>query len=203
MNYIHGERLPVTIAVTLGGKQYEAMFDAHIDSKEDYSIDTPTYPIEKDFDTSISTLNHQIQLSMNLFLTPYPVTWASFFGRSIEAVKETLIRMYWLHYPVTIRTQDETYEHMAIKSMTFKRSADTGDAYDVSMTFVHVKPTAFRMGQMSRGAGFGINSAPPVNREEAEDTEPKESTSIFNTEKLEVTEDTFKVAPFYLLGLFY
>lgn len=152
MDFISGERYPVTISVTVNGTEHKAQFDAHIDSKEDYSVETPTLPIEKDFDTTVSTLNRQVQLTMNLFLTPYPVTWASFFGRSIEMVKETLIRLYWMHTPITVKTQDETYEDMAIKSMTFKRTSDTGDAYDVTMVFVHVKSTEFRMGQLSRGA---------------------------------------------------
>lgn len=137
-----GPRLPVSIVVSMAGKDFQATFDAHIDSKEDYTVDTPTYPIERDFDTSISTLNRQVQLTMNLFLTPYPVTWSHFFGRSIEMVKETLIRMYWVHYPVKVVTQDETYENMAIKSITFRRGTETGDAYDVNAVFVHVDDTS-------------------------------------------------------------
>lgn len=153
MNYLKtvGPRLPVEIVVKLGDKEYMAQFDARIDCKEEYSVDTPNYPVEKDFDTSVSTINHQMQLSMNLFLTPYPVTWASFFGRSIEMVKETLIRMYWLHYPVMIRTQDDTYESMAIKSISFKRNSETGAAYEVSVVFVHINMTSTEM--VTRGRG--------------------------------------------------
>ena len=50
--------------------------------------------------------------------------------------------MYWLHCPVTVKTQDETYENMAIKSLTFKRSEETGDAYDVNVVLTHVRITA-------------------------------------------------------------
>ena len=121
-------RLPVELIVTLDGQDFRALFDAHIDSKEEYSVNTPNYPVEKDFDTSISTINRQVQLTMNLFLTPYPVTWASLFGRSIEMVKETLIRMYWLHTPITVKKKDVTYESMAIKSLSFKRSEETGES---------------------------------------------------------------------------
>ena len=197
MDYLKGERLPVTFVVKLGDKEYRAMFDAHIDSKEDFSIETPTYPIEKDFDTTISTLNHQTQLMMNLFLTPYPVTWSSLFGRSIETVKDTLIRMYWQHCPITVETQDETYEDMAIKSMTFKRNSDTGDAYDVAVTLMHVKPTAGRLAQYAMGK--------QLKRDEEAQARiaNKENGSIFNTGKLEVEEkmDWAQNVPWYLMGV--
>lgn len=183
--------------VELGGKEYRAMFDAHIDSKEDFSVETPTYPVEKDFDTTVSTLNHQMQLTMNLFLTPYPVTWASFFGRSIEMVKETLIRMYWQHCPITVETQDDTYRDMAIKSLTFKRNSETGDAYDVAVTLVHVKPTVGKLAQYSMGK--------PIKRDEEAEARiaNKENGSIFNTGKLEVEEkmDWTKNVPWYLTGV--
>ena len=166
-----GPRLPVSIVVSINDKEYAATFDAHIDSKEDYTVDTPTYPIERDFDTSISTLNRQVQLTMNLFLTPYPVTWAHFFGRSIEMVKETLVRMYWLHLPVKVITQDETYDSMAIKSITFRRSADTGDAYDVNVTLVHVDDTTVYTKYIGNGTtenerGFSHHSGSFARRED-------------------------------------
>lgn len=135
------ERSPVMLEFEVGETKFEATFDARIDYREDYSADTPSYPIERDFDTTISTVNHQIGLNMNLFLTPYPVTWSSLFGRSVDMVKETIIRLYWIHSPVTVKTQDETYENMAIKSLTFTRSKDTGDSYEVSMTLVRIKTT--------------------------------------------------------------
>ena len=159
-------RLPVILEIEAGGTKFEAMFDAHIDSKEEYSVDAPSYPIERDFDTTISTVNHQVQIQMNLFLTPYPVTWASFFGRSIEGVKDTLIRMYWLHCPVTLKTQDETWNNMAIKSMTFKRSEETGDAYDVNIVFTQVRITANQYAGVSRGvmgSGGTPNAEPGIS----------------------------------------
>lgn len=185
-NYIKSAqpRLPVEIIVTLDGKEFAALFDAHIDSKEEFSVDTPNYPIEKDYDTTISTINHQFQLTMNLFLTPYPVTWASFFGRSIEMVKEKLIRMYWLHTPVKVRTQDETYDSMAIKSLTFKRSGETGEAYEVTAVFVHVQPTAFRIEQKSRGVvGYGGNYDPEAEgTTDAGKTEVEENPPFLSNE---------------------
>lgn len=135
-----GERTPVTLEVNIGGMIYSASFDALIDAQEDYTVQTPNFPIDDDFDTSLSTVNKQLTINLNLFLTETPVTWTSYFGeRNIEIVKERLKMLFFEHLPVRIITKDETYTNMAIKAMSFKRSTEIGFAYEVSLDCVQVR----------------------------------------------------------------
>lgn len=116
-----------------------AIFDAYMHGSEESSIDTPTYPIDDDFDTQTSTMNKQVKLQMEFFLTPYPVTHQSLLqGRNVEEVKAVLAEIYQKHDTLNIVTSETTYTDMALRSISFKRSPETGDAYEVSASFVQV-----------------------------------------------------------------
>lgn len=116
-----------------------AEFDAFLHGTEESSIDTPSYPIDEDFETQTSTMNKQVKLQMDFFLTPYPVTHRTRLeGRNIEEVKALLAEIYQKHDTLNIVTATTTYTDMAMKSISFKRTPETGDAYEVSASFVQV-----------------------------------------------------------------
>lgn len=149
-------RTPVTIGIRSDSKFYTvAQFDALIEYSEEYGADVPSYPIDDDYTLDTATINKQTKLQMQFFLTPYPVTWArQFSGKifgiqprvQIEEIKAALEKLHSSHRTVEIRTQETTYTEMAIRSISFTRSVETGDAYDVSASFVEVhKPERYEV----------------------------------------------------------
>ena len=114
-------------------------FSAVIDSTDTYSADAPSYTTEKGYSISDGVILKPLELSMTLYLTPTPVTWA----RRHEAghVEDAIQRLQELYYerkPVTVTTNDRTYRSMAITSFELKRTPETGRALEIPITFQQV-----------------------------------------------------------------
>lgn len=113
-------------------------FDALIDQSISYSAQVPEYPTEKGFNVSDTIILQNDALSMTLYVTDTPVTWKnrfnSGFGR-VEQVVKQLENLYLAREPVTVVTSDEVYTEMAIVSYTISKSADTGYAREIPISF--------------------------------------------------------------------
>ena len=98
------------------------------------------------------------------YITDTPVTWMNRFGgkRNAKAVVDELKRLFWAKQLVTLRTTDESYENMGITSLTVPKDADSGNAYEISMTLKEVPTTESKTVAVtvsySRGGGSGTNA---------------------------------------------
>ncbi len=119
-------------------------FDALIDQSIEYSAQVPEYPTEKGFTVSDTIILENDSLSMTLYVTDTPVTWKNRFGGGygrVEQVVKQLEELYLAREPVTITTSDAVYTEMAIVSYTISKSADTGYAREIPISFQKIVRT--------------------------------------------------------------
>ena len=91
-------------------------FDALMSSENTFEASVPEYSVEDGFSVSDTILLGEERLSLVLYLTDTPVTWAQAHagpGRVAEVVNQ-LKQKYYDKQPVTVVTSEETYENMAI-----------------------------------------------------------------------------------------
>ena len=119
-------------------------FDALIDLTESYSADFPTYPVESGFEISDSIILKPLALSMTLFLTNTPVTWASRHAPSPSRVQDVLKKLEGLYFkktPVTVLTNEKTYKNMAISSIELAKTMETGSSREIPISFQEIRVT--------------------------------------------------------------
>lgn len=120
-------------------------FDALIDSQESYEADAPEYATEEGFSVSDNITIKPETLSMTLYITDTPVTWRNRTGTGIgktEAVVKRLKELFFAKQPVEIVTSDTVYSDMAITSLSISKSADTGYAREVPISFKKIVVTS-------------------------------------------------------------
>ena len=94
-------------------------FDALINADEYWDADVPAYPVETGFEVSDTIILRPIKLSMTLYLTNTPVTWKHIHGVSLNRVQDVINRLRQLYFrkePITVTTNENDYENMAITS---------------------------------------------------------------------------------------
>lgn len=128
------------IPVTINGLE----FDALISSEESYEATVPEYSVEEGFTISDSIVLSPEKLSMVLFITDTPVTWAARHGSYIgkaEADIAKLKEIFFARTPVTIITTDATYVNMAIENFTLSKSSDVGTSREIPISFKKINVT--------------------------------------------------------------
>lgn len=119
-------------------------FDALISENRSLTADTPEYPIETGFVVSDSVILKPQVLSMTLFLTDTPISWRRRLGSGqgrVQYVIDRLEEAYFKRELVTVVTSDKTYTNMAITGITIAKSAETGYAREIPITFKEVRVT--------------------------------------------------------------
>lgn len=139
-------------------------FDALISESRTLAADTPEYPVETGFVISDSIVLKPQVLSMTLFLTDTPVTWRQRFGSSKGRIRDVIKRLediYFSRELVTVVTSERTYSNMAITGITFAKSADTGYAREIPISFKEVRVT--KSTTVTIPAAYGKSGASGVN----------------------------------------
>lgn len=116
-------------------------FDALIDQSISYEADVPEYPTEKGFNVSDNITVKARTISMTLYVTDTPVTWAKRFGASpdrVESVVKQLEQLYFAKKVITAVTSDAVYENVVITSLSISKSADTGYAREIPITLKEI-----------------------------------------------------------------
>lgn len=129
------------VPVTINGLE----FDALISEERTLEATVPEYTIETGFSVSDTIILGAEKLSMTLYVTNTPVTWQKRHGTSqsrVSNVCSRLEQMYFNRTLVTIVTSDKTYRNMAIESISFSKSLETGYAREIPISFKKVQKTS-------------------------------------------------------------
>lgn len=135
-----------------------AEFDAVIERQEQMSATVPQYPTENGASISDNVALDAVELTMTLYLTATPITWASRHGSGeehIDATCEKLRKQYASREPLEVVTSNQTYSNMVIKQMQFKKSEDIGMAMEIPITLTQVTTTSSEKVDIPAGLGKG------------------------------------------------
>lgn len=119
-------------------------FDALISEDQTLGATVPEYTVEEGFTISDSIILTPETLSMTLFVTDTPVTWANRHSPRVgrtEDVIQQLKEIYFSRTPVTIITTDATYVNMAISNIGLSKTADLGTSREIPISFKKINIT--------------------------------------------------------------
>ncbi len=119
-------------------------FDALIEESVSYDADVPQYPTEKGFNVSDNITLQPETISMKLFVTDTPVTWASRHGVTpgrTETVISKLKELYFSKKVVSVVTSSQVYESMAITSISLEKNSDYGNAREIPISLQKIVVT--------------------------------------------------------------
>ena len=122
-------------------------FDALMEETKTYEAEIPSYPVEKGFEVSDTIILKPIRLNMTLFLTNTPVTWKRQHAASLNRVQDVLKQLEELYFkkiPVTVKTNERTYENMGITSFELSKTKENGTSREIPVTFQEIRVTESR-----------------------------------------------------------
>jgi len=122
-------------------------FDALIEEERTLEATVPEYAVESGFSVSDAILFNPETLSMTLFVTDSPVSWATIHqterGRT-ERICKQLEELYFKSEPVTVITTDSSYTDMAITSISFRKTAEYGYSKEIPISFKKIRVTSLQ-----------------------------------------------------------
>ena len=140
-------------------------FDALIDLDEKWDADVPSFPVETGFEVSDTIILRPVMLSMTLFLTNTPVTFRRLHGSGpyrVQEVIERLRQLYFRKTPVTVSTDEQDYENMAIISIGLPRTLAAGTSREIPVTLRQIRTTEAAVtavpASLGRGGASGVNA---------------------------------------------
>ena len=119
-------------------------FDALMNEDQTFGATVPEYTVEEGFTISDSIILTPETLSMTLFVTDTPVTWANRHGVRVGRTKDVvqqLMEIYYARTPVTIITTDATYVNMAIGNIGLSKKSELGTAREIPISFKKINIT--------------------------------------------------------------
>lgn len=128
------------IPVSINGLE----FDALISEDQTLGSTVPEYTVEEGSTMTDSIILNPEELSMVLFVTDTPVTWANRHGTTVGRTKDVvrqLKELFLSRMPVTVVTTDETYTNMAIENITLSKSSDVGTSREIPISFKKINTT--------------------------------------------------------------
>ncbi len=126
--------------VSVGGIEFSAL----ISSERKFESIVPEYATENGFTISDTVILGNEQLSLVLYLTDTPVTWADRQGvgnNYAQTAVSKLVSLYNTKKPVTVVTSEGTFDNMVIEQMTISRSAENGFSKEIPITFRRIRTT--------------------------------------------------------------
>ncbi len=141
-------------------------FDAVLTIKETHTSTIPQYPIDEGYSVQDNVALDPMSLSMTLYVTATPVTWFTH-GSGEERLRQVWNQLYDLYaqkMPISVITQEASYQNMVIKNIAYQRSADMGYAAEIPVEFSQVNVTSARMaavpvGYARAGASMQLSGA--------------------------------------------
>ena len=122
-------------------------FDALMGQDQTLTATVPAYAVEDGSTVSDTIILEPESLSMTLYVTNTPVTWANRFGidsNRVANVENRLRELYLKREPVMIITTDNVYNNMAIESIGFSKSTEVGYSREIPITFKKIDVTSAR-----------------------------------------------------------
>ena len=147
-------------------------FDALLAEERQYEAEVPEYAVEDGFAVGDTIIRKPMQLNMVLAVSNMPVTWRSRFQNEqdrVDSVCKKLEDLYYKGVPVTVKTSNNTYNDMAIASLTLTKN-EAGHYYrEIPITFTQIVYTTakattipssyLRSGTTSASAGTANTSS--------------------------------------------
>lgn len=154
--------------VSVGGIE----FDALIEEEKTLEAEVPEYSVEDGFAVSDAIIKSPLSLSMTLFVTDTPVTWRSRFSDTqdrVNTVCKRLEELYVKAEPVDVITTSDTYQNMAIESITLAKDEKGSYCREIPITFrqiiftksktATIPASYYRSGKSSAQAGNANTSS--------------------------------------------
>lgn len=174
-------------------------FDALIEQSSDYEAQVPEYPTEEGFSVSDNISLKPEVISMILYVTDTPVTWAKRFGTGfgrVDSVVKKLENLYFSKKVISVVTSDAVYDNMAITNMSITKNTDTGYAREIPITLkkiivtksntVTIPASYGKSGTTEASAGSantsGNSSSSSTNSSSSNDSE-KDGSILYNVGK--------------------
>lgn len=129
------------VPVTINGVE----FDALIDGDKAYKSTVPNYTTESGYPVSDTIQISPPELSMTLYISDTPVTWAGRSGHGKGSVLRKMSQLKDIWYKkqlCNIVTPDAAYGDMGMTSLSIKKSKELGTSREVSVSFQRVWTTA-------------------------------------------------------------
>ena len=116
--------------------------DVLVSSELTYSSEVTENPVEDGFPVHDHVICKPLQLSMVVVVSPLPVTWYEKFGvdtgRMDDAI-DKLEQIYKDRQPITIVTNEKTYEDMVMTECKINRSKDDGKVLRIPLEFLQIR----------------------------------------------------------------
>lgn len=128
---------------TTPSKLGNLLFECVIKRGTTYSASVPRYPVEDGTYVSDNVLKRPMQMSLDVMVTDYPLTWKSYITGSNERVtnvRDTLLDMYYTGGLYTLTTPDNVYDNMAIEHLYFPED-NYRNGMEVTINLVQVNIT--------------------------------------------------------------
>lgn len=140
-------------------------FDALIESTEGFEAEVPEYSIETGFSVSDTIILKPEALNMTLFLSNRPVTWKNQLGGGegrVEDVVKRLKELYFKKKLITVTTSTNTYEDMAITSISIPKNKEMLDAMEIPISLKKVRTTETKTTTIPDSYGKSGKTAAPA-----------------------------------------
>ena len=118
-------------------------FDALIEEENTYNADIPEYAVDAGYKVSDNISVSAEVLKIKIVASDTPVTWRTRHGINTATSREQRLRELFFSKAVcTISTSRRTYVHMAMESISFPRSLDSGTSPEISISFKGIRTTS-------------------------------------------------------------
>ena len=138
--------------VSVGGIEFSALMS----SERKFESIIPEYTTETGFTITDAVILKNQQLSLVLYLSDTPVTWAGRQGvnnnYTSKAVSK-LVTMYEKKTPVTVVTSEGTFKDMVIEQMTIGKSLENGFSREIPITFRKIRTTTSKKTTIPKAYG--------------------------------------------------
>lgn len=116
--------------------------DVMVSSELTYSSDVTENPVEDGFPVHDHVVCQPIRLSMVVLVSPLPVTWYEKFGVDVGRIDDTVSKLeqiYKERQPITIITNEKTYENMVMTECKISKNKEDGKALKVPLEFLQIR----------------------------------------------------------------
>lgn len=116
--------------------------DVMVSSELTYSSDVTENPVEDGFPVHDHVVCQPIKLSMVVTVSPLPVTWYEKFGVDVGRIDDAaskLEQIYKERQPITIITNEKTYENMVMTECKISKNKDDGKVLKIPLEFLQIR----------------------------------------------------------------
>lgn len=136
----HSSRIPQPVIIE------DLEFDALMAQEQTLENTVPQYVTDEGFMVSDAIINESEKLDMLLVISELPITWRDRHGTSETRLSDSIEKLkefYFAKKPVTVITHKETYENMAITSISISEDdKNCGRTLEIPISFEKIRITS-------------------------------------------------------------